>query len=57
MWAGIKVYATSTIILLILVGPSHMEDFVADEQVQAKFLSVAQGRPGFGQLSHDHCKA
>ena len=32
-----------------------MEDFVADEQVQTKFLSVAQGRPGFGQLSHDQC--
>ena len=31
-----------------------MEDFVADEQVQAK-LSVAQGRPGFEQLSHNQC--
>lgn len=33
-----------------------MEDFVADEQVQMKFLSVAQGRPGFGQLSQDQSK-
>lgn len=32
-----------------------MEDFVADEQVQAKFLSVVQGRPGFEQLSHNQC--
>lgn len=30
-----------------------MEDFVADEAVQTKFLSVAQGRPGFCQLSYD----
>ena len=35
-----------------------MEDFVADEQVQEKFLSVAQGRPGFsGQLCQDQCKS
>ena len=27
-----------------------MEDFVEDEHVQQKFISVAQGRPGFGQL-------
>lgn len=33
-----------------------MEDFVVDEQVQTKFLSVAQGRPGFGQLSQDQCR-
>ena len=34
-----------------------MEDFVADEQVQAKFLDVAQGRPGFGQqFSRDQCR-
>lgn len=30
-----------------------MENFVADEAVQTKFLSVAQGRPGFSQLSYD----
>ena len=35
-----------------------MKDFVADEQVQEKFLSVAQGRPGFsGQLCQDQCKS
>ena len=29
-----------------------MENFVADEAVQIKFLSVAQGRPGFSQLPY-----
>lgn len=32
-------------------GPSHMQNFVEDEAVQGKFVSVAQRRPGFQQFS------